>query len=58
MLIAVWTGDYEVVDCPDCDSGVVFIRPSGHLFRWPGGPAAGRTSPDEYEKATPVRAAA
>ena len=43
----------EPSECITCDmSGVNWIRPSGHMFRWPGGPALGKASAEEYEQAT------
>ena len=41
-------------ECGECGgSGSLFIRPSGHLFQWPGGPACGMGSREEYEAGTP-----
>jgi len=49
-LIDTWGG--WPAECQRCSgSGVVWIRPSGHLFRYPGGPACGMTTPDEYDTA-------
>ena len=49
-------GRDEPTECTDCNgSARIFIRPSGHLFAWPGGPAVGRTSPQEYERAEVYR---
>ena len=43
-------------ECSSCGGmGRVFIRPSGHLFLWPGGPAAGKTDASEYEQGAPYR---
>ena len=43
-------------ECPYCNQGWVYIRPSGHLFAYPGGPALGKTGSDQYMRATPVEA--
>jgi hypothetical protein len=44
---------YGAKDCPTCGgSGAIWLRPSGHAFRWPGGPALGMYF--GYENATPV----
>jgi hypothetical protein len=41
-------------ECRDCGgSGRLWIRPSGHCFLYPGGPAAGMWSPEEYQNARP-----
>ena len=40
--------------CNDCgESGRIFIRPSGHCFAYPGGPAAGMWSKDKYQQSKP-----
>lgn len=42
------------VECSECEgSGGLWIRPSGHVFQYPGGPAAGMWSKYEYERGTP-----
>lgn len=42
--------------CNDCgETGRIFIRPSGHTFAYPGGPATGMRSKKQYEEATPVK---
>lgn len=46
-------GDEGPVEC-DCAGGVIYIRPGGHTFAWPGGPASGMWSKERYDKATPV----
>ena len=46
-------GDEGPTDC-DCSGGVIYLRPKGHAFEWPGGPACGWWSEKEYESATPV----
>lgn len=28
-------------ECPDCACGVLWVRPSDHVFAYPGGPARG-----------------
>ena len=36
-------------ECSECwGKGFLYIRPQGHLFQYPGGPAAGKTTADEY----------
>jgi len=48
-----WVGDYPR-ECRRCGGGgTLFIRPKGHLFQYPGGPAAGIGMPEEYAQATP-----
>ncbi len=53
----VWVatlGGPEVDTCRSCGgSGRIFIRPTGHEFAWPGGPALGMSPPSRYETATP-----
>ncbi len=44
-----WDG---VVEC-DCNEGIVWIRPGGHTFEYPGGRATGKESKEAYEKGTP-----
>lgn len=46
-----WYGFYECNNCGE--SGVVWLRPKGHAFQYPGGPACGMWTPEEYEKAKP-----
>lgn len=42
-------------DCPECDgTGAVWLRPTGHAFAYPGGPAKGVYSPDDYKIARAV----
>jgi len=43
-------GDSLPFECGDCNSGVLYIRPSGHTFLWPGGPATGMWSADKYHR--------
>lgn len=41
--------------CIDCDGGgQLWIRPGGHCFKYPGGPAEGMWSKEEYNRSTPV----
>lgn len=56
-LVSVYSGggsDFEGAgECRDCNGGgMLFIRPSGSLFQYPGGPAAG-SWPGAYEHAHP-----
>jgi len=44
-------GPGECNEC--CGSGLFWLRPSGHVFVYPGGPARG-SWPEEYARATPV----
>ena len=47
-----WGGD-SPRECTSCGgTGSVWIRPSGHVFLYPGGPALGRWSTQDYAKAT------
>lgn len=60
-LVSVYSGgglDFEGAgECRDCGGGGrLFIRPSGRLFQYPGGPAAG-SWPGAYATALPRRAA-
>lgn len=51
----IWVGDAAwdgIAEC-DCGNGTIYIRPTGHTFAWPGGPANGRDTKEQYEKATP-----
>lgn len=42
-------------ECEDCwGSGKLWIRPTGHCFAYPGGPARGMWSKEQYAKSTPV----
>jgi len=51
-----WGGD-SPEECDDCKGGGgIYIRPSGHAFLYPGGPALGMWGADEYEKAKPCKA--
>jgi hypothetical protein len=55
-LIPVYSGvDFEGPgECRHCcGSGVIFVRPSGHAFQYPGGPAAGMVSRDDYNAGVP-----
>ena len=50
-----WGGDYPR-ECRQCGGeGAVFIRPSGHVALYPGGPWCGMWSRTRYEQATPYR---
>lgn len=51
-----WSYTYdEPADCRNCEgSGRLYIRPTGHLFQYPGGPAAGMWDKEKYENAIPV----
>jgi hypothetical protein len=41
-------------ECSDCGGdGRLWIRPTGHTFMYPGGPATGMWSVEEYERSTP-----
>lgn len=46
-------GDEGPVEC-SCSGGVVYLRPKGHAFAWPGGPAIGWWTKEEYDSGTPV----
>jgi len=46
-----WSGAEECNDCGG--SGRLWIRPTGHTFMYPGGPARGMWSKEEYERSTP-----
>lgn len=46
-------GDEGPIEC-DCGGGVIYLRPKGHAFAWPGGPAVGWYSEERYEKGKPV----
>jgi hypothetical protein len=35
-------------------TGKIYIRPKGHTFQYPGGPASGRMTKEDYEEATPL----
>ena len=45
---------YGYDDCDNCNYGTVWIRPKGHAFQYPGGPACGMWGEEEYKKAIPV----
>lgn len=41
-------------ECPDCGGdGELWIRPTGHLFMYPGGPARGQWSKEAYLSGCP-----
>jgi hypothetical protein len=42
----------------NCYDGWLYVRPSGHAFAYPGGPALGSVGHDDYERATPLEATA
>jgi hypothetical protein len=48
--------DFEgAKDCPDCEgTGQLYIRPTGHLFLYPGGPAKGMWDKKAYGRAKPL----
>lgn len=50
------TAGTEVVEC-DCSGGLFYVRPSGHLFSYPGGPARGRVSPARWNTARALESA-
>jgi hypothetical protein len=45
---------FGFTECGNCNEGTVWIRPKGHAFQYPGGPACGMWGPEYYDKATPV----
>ena len=47
----MWGGEYPT-ECPTCNGTGIegWILPSGHMFRYPGGPAMG-SWPDGYKDA-------
>ena len=46
---------YQGDECPKCHgSERIWIRPGGHCFAWPGGPARGMMSEEAYANAFPV----
>jgi hypothetical protein len=47
-----WYGFYECKDCGE--SGTVWLRPKGHAFQYPGGPALGWYSEEAYKKGKPM----
>ena len=55
-VIAVYSAyDFEGPgECPECVNGTLWLRPSGHAFLYPGGPAAGMVSRETYALAAPV----
>lgn len=48
-------GDFDGPgECPECEGGgTIYLRPTGHAFLYPGGPARGIYSPAEYDAAVP-----
>ena len=49
-----WGGE-EPRECLDCmGNGLTWIRPGGHTFLYPGGPATGMRTVKDYEKGVPV----
>lgn len=49
-----WGGDYPQ-ECRTCGGGgFVYIRPSGHVFQYPGGPALGQWTQKDYTNSQPV----
>jgi hypothetical protein len=53
-MIWNWTEDGPT-ECNDCGGGgFSWIRPSGHLFQYPGGPGAGMWDKEAYEHGTPM----
>jgi hypothetical protein len=38
----------------NCWDGWLYVRPKGHLFAYPGGPALGMAGEDYYERGEPV----
>lgn len=51
----IWVGDASwdgTADC-SCLNGWIYIRPTGHTFLYPGGPANGFYGKEYYEKAEP-----
>ena len=52
MVYNMYDGQPE--ECDDCGgSGSIFIRPSGHTFQYPGGPASGSCPAGLYDLAKP-----
>jgi hypothetical protein len=51
-----WSYTYdEPEECRNCGgSGQIYIRPKGHCFQYPGGPATGMWSAEKYQEGTPV----
>jgi hypothetical protein len=46
---------YGFNECDNCEeSGTVWLRPKGHSFQYPGGPATGYWGPEYYERGKPV----
>ena len=45
--------DAGPLDCRECNSGWLFIRPKGHLFLYPGGPGMGMWSAEAYNDGEP-----
>ena len=55
-LVSVYSyNDFEGAgECDVCGgSGFLFIRPGGHIFQYPGGPANGMGTKEMYEKGKP-----
>lgn len=51
----IWVGDASwdgIAEC-DCGNGNIYLRPTGHGFQYPGGPANGFWGKEYYEKAKP-----
>ena len=45
---------YGFTECDYCgESGTIWLRPKGHSFEYPGGPATGMWEPEYYERGTP-----
>ncbi len=44
---------WDGIDYCDCTEGIIWIRPGGHTFEYPGGKATGIHSKEAYEKGTP-----
>lgn len=47
-VIATWDVPDECPVC--CGNGVIWVRPTDHVFKWPGGPALGKW-PGAYQMA-------
>jgi hypothetical protein len=45
-----WDGTEECI----CNNGIVWLRPKGHAFAYPGGPALGWWGKEDYEKGKPM----
>jgi hypothetical protein len=46
-IYAVWSGDYDIVDCNKCSNGKVWVSPKDRVAIWPGGPFLG-SDPGRY----------